>query len=108
MLLDGEREVRPALDGRIVRDEDALLPLDDPDPGDDACTRRLRVVEVPRGEGVELEEGSVRIDQPVDPLAGSQLAALAVPRKRVLPAACRDSRRTLTELGDELRHPVVS
>ena len=35
VLLDGEREVRAALDGRVVGDDDALAALDDADPGDD-------------------------------------------------------------------------
>ena len=32
VLLDREREVRAALDGRVVRDDHALLALDDADP----------------------------------------------------------------------------
>ena len=42
VLLDREREVGAALHGRVVRDDDALLALDDADPGDDPGRRRLR------------------------------------------------------------------
>ena len=74
MLLDGQREVRAALDRRVVRDDHALASLDDADPGDDAGARRLAVVDVPGRERVQLEERRARIDEPVDPLAREQLA----------------------------------
>ena len=45
------------------------------DARDDARRRRLPVVEVPGGEGVQLEERRAGIDEPVDPLPGRQLAA---------------------------------
>ena len=56
MLLDGEREVRAAFDGRVVGDDHALAAFDHADAGDDAGGRRLAVVEIPRGERVQLEE----------------------------------------------------
>ena len=85
---------------------DALLPLDDADPGDDAGRRRLAVVQLPGGEGVQLEERRPRVDQPVDPLAGGQLAARTVPLDGLLAAAARDERRSLAELRDERLHPL--
>ena len=45
VLLHGEREVRAALDGRVVRDDHALAPLDDADARDDPGARRLIVVD---------------------------------------------------------------
>src|SRR5207249_10929235 len=75
VLLDRDREVRAALDGRVVRDDRALAALDDADPGDDARSGRLAVVHVPRGQGRKLEESAVGIDEPVDPLASRQLPA---------------------------------
>ena len=51
---------------------------------------RLVAVEAPGGESSELEEGSPRVDQPVDPLAGEQLASLAMPCRGALAAAARD------------------
>ena len=87
VLLDREREVGAALHGRVVRDDHALAALDDADPGDDPGRRRLAVVDVPRGERVQLEEGRARVDEPVDPLARRQLAARAVALDRSLAAA---------------------
>ena len=87
VLLHRQREVRAALDRRVVRDDHALAALDDADARDDARARRLSVVHVPRGQCVQLEERGVGVDQPVDPLARGQLAALAVPRDCPLAAA---------------------
>ena len=56
VLLHRERVVRAALHGRVVRDDHALATLDDADPGDDPGRRSVAVVELPRGEGVQLEE----------------------------------------------------
>ena len=75
VLLDGEREVRAALDGRVVRDDHALPALDDADAGDDAGRRGLAVVELPGGERIQLEERGAGVDEPVDPLPGGELPA---------------------------------
>ena len=69
VLLHRQREVRAALHRRVVRDDHALAAFDDADARDDARARRLSVVQVPRGECVQLEERRVRVDQPVDPFA---------------------------------------
>jgi len=66
VLLHREREVRAALHGRVVRDDHALAALDDADARDDPGARRTAVVEIPRGECVELEERGAGIDEPVD------------------------------------------
>ena len=107
VLLHGEREVRAALDGRVVRDDHALAALDDADARHDPGARRSAVVHLPRGERVQLEEGRAGIDEPVDPLSRRQLAARAVPLGRLLAAAARDLRRALAQLGDELLHPLA-
>ena len=73
-------------------------------PGDDAGARRAAVVEIPRGERVELEERGAGIDKPVDPLAHRELAARGVAFHRLLATAARDLRAALAELGDELLH----
>ena len=75
VLLHGQREVRAALHGRVVRDDDALAALDRADAGDDPGGGRLAVVAVPGGERAELEERRARVEQPLDPLARGQLAA---------------------------------
>ncbi len=102
VLLDREREVRAALDRRVVRDDHALAALDHADARDDAGARRLPVVEIPRRQRVQLEECSVGIEQPVDPLARGQLAARAVALDRLLAAAAGDEGSALAELDDEL------
>ncbi len=107
VLLHGEREVRAALDGRVVRDDHALAALDDADAGDDPGARRVAVVQLPGGERVQLEERGAGIDEPVDPLPGRQLPARAVPFRRLLAAAGRDQRRPLAQLGDERLHPLA-
>ena len=104
VLLHGERVVRAALHRRVVRDDHALSALDDADPGDDPRRGRIAVVQLPRGERVELEEGGSRVDEPVDALARSELSARAVPLDRLLAATRRDHRGALAQLGDEALH----
>ena len=91
VLLHGQREVGAALDRRVVRDDHALPTLDDADPGDDPGARGLSLVHVPGGQRVQLEERRAGVEQPVDPLAGEQLAARAVALDR---AARRRRRRS--------------
>ncbi len=105
VLLDREREVRAALHRRVVRDDHALASLDDADPGDDPRARRFAVVDVPRGERVQLEERRARIDEQVDALAREQLAARAMPLDGALAAAGGDLRGARAELLDERLHP---
>ncbi len=76
-----------------------------PDSRHDPGRRRLAVVELPRGERVQLEKRRAGVDETVDPLPGGQLAARAVPLDRGLSAARGDERGALAKLGDELRHP---
>ena len=101
VLLDGEREVRPALDGRIVRDDHAFASLDDTDPGHDARARRLVVVDVEGGKCVELEEGGARVDEPIDAVTGEQLSAGLVPLARTVAAARGHRGGALAQLRDE-------
>src|SRR5204862_3869494 len=102
LLLHREREVRPALHGRVVRDDHALAALDDTDAGDDPGGRSRAVVEIPGGERRQLEERGAWIDQPVDSLAGRQLPAGAMPLDGALAAAERDLRSPLAQLDHEL------
>src|SRR5688572_5189515 len=106
MLLHGQWEVRAALDGRVVRDDHALLALDDADPGDDPGRRRSAVVELPRSERVQLEQSGSGVDQPVDALAGGQLSARAMSLDRLLAAAAGDEPGALPQLCDQRLHPL--
>ena len=98
VLLDRQREVRAALHRRIVGHDHALPAFDDADAGDDPRGRSLVVVHVPGRERVQLEEGRVRIDEPVDPFPGEELAARAVPLDRALSAARGHLRGALAQL----------
>jgi hypothetical protein len=108
MLLDRQWEVRAALHGRVVGDDHALAPLDDADSRHDPGRGRGAVVDVPGRERVQLEERRVRVEQPVDPLPGRQLAPRAMPLERFLAAAARDRRRPLAQLGHERRHSLTA
>jgi len=107
VFLDREREVRAALDRRVVGDDHAFLTLDDADARDDARAGRVAVVDLPGGQGGELQEGAPRVDEPVDPLAGGELAARAMALECLLAAAARHLRRALAQLGDEALHPFA-
>ena len=85
----------------ITHSRPSTTPMPVTIPADGACA----VVDLPRGERAELEEGGARVDEPVDPLAREQLAARAVPLDRLLAAAARDLRRALAQLVDERLHP---
>jgi hypothetical protein len=105
VLLHRHGEVRAALHGRVVRDHDALAPLDHADPGDDARGGRLVVVQAPGRERVQLEERAAGVDEAVDPLAGGQLAARRVLLVRLRRPAARDLPGSLAQLRDKLLHP---
>ena len=76
VLLERLREVGAALHRRIVGDDHALASGDEPDPGHDAGRWNLAAVETVRGQGRELEERALGVDQALDPLAGEELAPL--------------------------------
>ena len=101
VLLDRHREVGAALDGGVVGDDGDLATADDADAGDDPRARRLAVVHVPGRERRELEERRPGIDEPVDAVAGQQLAAPGVPRDGLVAAALADERQPIAQLGDE-------
>ena len=106
VLLHREGEVRAALHGGVVRDDDAGAALDDPDAGDDARGRRLVVVDPEGGERVQLEERRAGVDEPVDPLSRRELAARAMALHRCGAASRGDERGAVAELRDELLHPL--
>ena len=77
VLLHREREVGAALHGRVVRDDDALLALDDADAGHDPRRGRGAVVQIPGGERVQLEEGGAGVDS-----RSIRSRAVSLPRER--------------------------
>ena len=76
VLLHRDRVVRAALHRGVVRDDHDLAARHAADTGDEARARRVVVVDMPRGQRRELEEGRARIEQPFDALAHGQLALL--------------------------------
>ncbi len=104
MLLDRDRIVGAALDGGVVGDDRARRAADGTDPGDDARRRRAVVVHAVGGERRELEERRPRIDEPVDPLARGEFAALAVALAGRAAAALVHARQLRAQLRDEGEH----
>ena len=107
VLLHGEGEVGAALHGRVVRDDDARAARDRADAGHDARARGVAVVEAVRRERRELQEGAAGVDEPLDPLAGEQLAALLVALHGVRAAARPGPLELGLEVADQLPHPLA-
>jgi hypothetical protein len=101
VLLDGEGVVGAALHGRIVRDDDALAPLHEADPGHHAGRGRVAVVEVPGRERGELEEGRALVEQPLHAFPDEELAARLVLLAGVGTPALGDLRQASPELAHE-------
>ena len=107
MLLDRHREVRPALDGRVVGDDDAEGALDAADAGHDPRGGRLVVVHPAGGQRAELEERRPGVEQPFDALTNGELAALAMAVDGPWVAARatrRDRRLASPQVADEHLH----
>ena len=100
MLLDRDRIVRTAFNGRIVRDDHAVLALHDADPGKDARAGRIVVVHSRGGERRELEKVGARIEQAFDALPGGELVAPAVFLDRFGTAAGSNRDEALAQLRD--------
>ena len=107
VLLDGDREVRPALHRRVVGDDDHFAAGDAADAGDESGPGRIAVVHVERRERRELQKRRTGIEQPIDPVADRQLALLAMPFDVLRAAALAGGEQTLLQLGDEPQHAVT-
>jgi hypothetical protein len=101
VLLHRHRVVRAALDGGVVRDDDALATGHPTDAGDDPGGRGVVVVEAGGGQRREFEERAAGVEQGVDALARQQLVAGDVPFAGSLPTAERDGAQLLGKVGDE-------
>jgi hypothetical protein len=108
VLLDRHGVVGAALDGGVVRHDDALATVDATDASDDpgAGHRRLprRAVHPVRRQRAQLQERAARVEQPVDPVAREQLPAVGVLLPRGLAAALPHRREALAQLVDEVAH----
>ena len=100
MLLDRQRIVSAALDGRVIRRDHALPPRNAAYAGDKTCGVRIAAIKSVRGERRDLEKRGGRIEQEIDAVANKQFAAGEVARPRVaLPpseAVASFSRKTET------------
>ena len=75
VLLDRQRVVGAALDGRVVADDHHVAAVHESDAGDDAGAGRLAAVQALGGQRRDLEERAALVEQPVDAIARQQLAA---------------------------------
>ncbi len=103
VLLDGHREVGPALDRGVIRHEEALSAMHDANAGDDTGAGRPVAVKAGRGKGRGFEKCSPRVDDGLDALAWEHLVTgtVALHRTRAPSSACR--RQTSTKVIDQ-RH----
>ena len=107
VLLDREREVRAALHGRVVRDDDALLALDDADAGDDPGRRapRRRTAPTRRARSARGRPCRGRRSRSI------RSRAVSLPRERWRSTARSPPPRAtsggpLAQLGDERLHAL--
>ena len=89
VLLDRDRVVGAALDGRVVRDHEQFAAVDAADAGHEARGRRVVAVHAAGGERRDLEERAAGVEEGLDALARQELAARDVLGARGLAAAGR-------------------
>ena len=89
VLLDRKRIVSAAFDRRVVAHDHHLPARHPADAGDDARAGHFAVIHVARRELADLEERRAGIEQPLDAVAGEQLAALNVALAVLLGTAYR-------------------
>jgi hypothetical protein len=108
VLLDRDRVVGAALDGRVVADHHALAAADASDAGDDAGRGDgvgvigSAAVHAGRGQRAQLEERAARVQEAVDPVAHQELAPVGVLGTRALRPASPDEGEPFAKLLDEL------
>ena len=104
VLLDRERVIGAALDGRVVRNDHALASFNRRDARHDAG-RGCRVgIDAVRGERRKFEKRRERIAQPVDALASRKLppAAMAFHRRRA--SAVAHFAKPFAQAADRFAH----
>ena len=104
MLLHRDGIVRAALDRRVVAHDHAFAARNTADAGDDARRVNVALVHPVGGERRKLQERRPRVDQPLDPVAGQQLAALRMALARTFVAPKRGNGLACPQLGDEPLH----
>ena len=108
VLLDRDRVVGAALDGRVVGDHHASRPVTRPMPvtmpAEGTASLAVAAVHAGRGQRAQLEERAARVEQPVDPVAHQQLPAVGVLGAGRLAAALAGAGQSLPQVLDELPH----
>ena len=107
VLFDGDREIGPALDRRVVGDDDAFAPHDPADPGHDPGRRHLAVIHAERRQRRQFEKRRARIEQQPHPLARQQFPPRQMPPPRRLPAPLLDRRELRPQIRDQPPHRRV-
>ena len=106
VLLHRHRVIGAALDGRVVRDDDALASADPADAADHRGGMHVAAVHPPGGELADLEERRARVEQLADALARQHLAAREVLVARRLVAAPSHNCYFFTQIKNESLHPL--
>jgi hypothetical protein len=95
MLLDRHRIVSAALHRRIVAHDHHRTARDAADAGDHPRARHFAMIHVAGGELADFEERRAGIEQPLDSVAGKQLAA----RGMLVAGRLRSAERSLGDIG---------
>ena len=98
VLLHRHREIGAALHSRVIGDDHHLAPRNPAHATDHARAGGLIVIHAERRQLPDLEEGRAGIQQPLDPVAGQQLAAADVAFARLVGAAPRGHRHPRDQL----------
>lgn len=101
MLLDGEGEVRAALDRRVVADHHDVPPVHETDTGDHARARRLSPVQAVSREGRDLEERAALIEHTGDAIAREQLPSRQVTLARSVRSSARGGGEAVSQFVRE-------
>ena len=102
VLLDRQREVRAALDRRVVGDDDDLAPVHAADAGDDPGRGRVAVVEAVRGHRRQLEQRRAGVEQALRRArARAACRARGGARRRRAPPPARTRSQLRSEVVDQ-------
>ena len=104
VLLHRQRVIGAALHGGVVGDDDAFLPGDAADAGDDAGRRDRLVIDAVGGELRQFEERRTGVEQSANAVARQQLAARQMLLAGTRAAAPLDLGHLGAEIGDQSPH----
>src|SRR5688572_6857320 len=79
VLLHRYREIRPALNRGIIRDDNGAVAFNGGHSRNDSCTRRLIPVHAACGQSAEFQKRGGGVEQLRDAVTNKHLAAIRVP-----------------------------